>query len=40
MASIETLLPNSFLMIHQTVLKIIKENKLYPIEDETIGGHF
>jgi len=27
-------------MIHQTVLKIIKENKLYPIEDETKGAHF
>jgi hypothetical protein len=34
-ATIETLLPNSFWIIHQTVTKIIKENEILPQEEES-----
>jgi hypothetical protein len=37
-AVIETLLPNSFWTIHQTVSKIIKDNKLAPNVDEEFKG--
>ena len=33
-ATIETLLPNSFWIIHQTVTKILKDNKISPNEEE------
>jgi hypothetical protein len=33
-ATIETLLPKSFLMIHEIVTKIIKDNNLSPKEEE------
>ena len=33
--TIETLLPNSFWIIHQTVSKILKENDIMPQEEES-----
>ncbi len=38
-ATIETLLPKSFLLIHQLVTKIISENSISPIEEETKTDH-
>jgi translation elongation factor EF-G len=38
-ATLETLLPKSFLLIHQTVTKIITENNISPIEEETKVDH-
>ncbi len=38
-ATIETLLPKSFMMIHEIVTKIIKDNDLSPKEEEAKVDH-
>ena len=38
-ATLETLLPKSFSLIHQSVTKIITENNIFPLEEETKVDH-